>query len=74
MNINPMKLMGLKDKFNASRRSHPKFVQFVEAVAGRIEKGTVVDVKVTLPDGKVIESNINVNDDDVELLRVLKGI
>ncbi len=74
MNINPMKLMGLKDKFNNSRKSHPKFVQFVDAVSKRVEKGTVVDVKVTLPDGKVIESNININDADIELLNALKGM
>ncbi|MBP5291641.1 MAG: hypothetical protein J6Y90_03365 [Lachnospiraceae bacterium] len=74
MNINPMKLMGLKEKFNASRNSHPKFVQFVDVVSRKIEKGTVVGIKVTLPDGKVIESNINVNEADIELLKALKGM
>ena len=74
MNFNPMKLMGLKEKFNTSRNSHPEFVQFVDVVSRKIEKGTVVGIKVTLSDGKVIESKINLNDADIELLKALKGM
>ena len=74
MAINPMKLMGLKGKFDAVRAGHPKFVQFVDVVSRKIEKDSVISVKVTLPDGQEIESSIKVNEADMELIKSAKGL
>ena len=50
--MNPMalmKIMNAKTKFNAS---HPKFGAFLNAAfAGGIQEGTIIEMKVTKPDG-----------------------
>ena len=50
MAINPMKLLELKNLWNAFTRRHPKFPQFISAVqqAG-ISEGTVIEVQITTP-------------------------
>ena len=59
------KFKGMKDRFV---QNHPKFVPFLKAVqqAG-VEEGMVIEFKVTAADGKVISSNIRVQQSDVEL-------
>ena len=74
MAINPLKLMGMKDKLNACREAHPKFVQFLDVASKKIEKDSVVDVKITLPDGKTIETTIKLNDKDIELMKAVREL
>ena len=74
MAVNPMKLMSLKGKFDAVRAGHPKFEQFVDVVSKKIEKDSIVSIKVTLPDGKEIESSIKVNETDMELIKAVKNL
>ena len=59
MAINPMKLLELKNLWNAFTRRHPKFPQFISAVqqAG-ISEGTVIEIQITtLVYPKVIEKH-----------------
>ena len=59
MAINPMKLLELKNLWNAFTKRHPKFPQFLSAVqqAG-IPEGTIIEVQITSPDGFQHESNL----------------
>lgn len=71
--MNPMalmKIMNAKNKFNAR---HPKFGAFLNAAfAGGIQEGTIIEMKVTKPDGTEMTTNLKVNQSDLELLQELR--
>ncbi len=61
--------------WNTFRKNHPKFPAFLDAVRREgIHEGTVVDLKITTPDGKALETNFRVTESDLELFEMLKGI
>ncbi len=66
------KFKGMKDKFV---QNHPKFVPFLQAIqkAG-IAEGMVIEFKVTTADGQVINSNIQVQEGDVELFNEISQL
>ena len=71
--MNPMalmKIMNAKNKFNAS---HPKFGVFLNAAfAGGIQEGTIIEMKVTKPDGTEMTTNLKIKQSDLELLQELR--
>lgn len=71
--MNPMalmKIMNAKNKFNAN---HPKFGAFLNAAfAGGIQEGTIIEMKVTKPDGETMTTNLKVKQSDLELLQHLQ--
>ena len=71
--MNPMalmKIMNAKTKFNAS---HPKFGAFLNAAfAGGIQEGTIIEMKVTKPDGTDMTTNQKKNQSDLELIQELR--
>ena len=65
-----LKLGGLWGKFS---KSHPKFPQFIKAVQKNgIPVDTVIDVKITYPDGNVVDTNLKVTESDLELIEEFK--
>ena len=72
MAINPMKLMELKRRFDVFKKDHPKVMPFFRAVRDQaLEEGTVLELSVVKPDGTKISSNIKLNGNDLETLRIL---
>lgn len=70
--VNPLKLMKFKDSWKGFEERHPKFVKFIMAVMNSgIGEDSIIDVKITLPDGREIASNMKVTKEDVELLKNL---
>ena len=71
--MNPMalmKIMNAKTKFNAN---HPKFGAFLNAAfAGGIQEGTIIEMKVTKPDGTEMTTNLKIKQSDLELLQELR--
>ena len=54
-------LMQLKEEWTSFKIRHPKFPAFLKAVRGRaLAEGTVIDIRVTAPDGKVATSHLEV--------------
>ena len=75
MNMNPMALLAMKAAFDRFKNNHPRFVQFVQVIAQNgIKEGTVFDCKVTLPDGRELQTNFKVTQDDLELFEKLKEL
>ena len=74
MAINPMKLLELKNLWNAFTKRHPKFPQFLSAVqqAG-IQEGTIIEVQITSPDGKTFTSNMKVTSEDIDAVKSLQN-
>ncbi len=75
MAINPMQLMGMRSDFEKFRNNHPKFIQFVQAMAqGGLQEGTILECKVINPDGREMQANIKISQDDLELIQKIKGL
>ncbi|MGI6057324.1 MAG: hypothetical protein ACOYBD_10135 [Bilifractor sp.] len=72
MAMNPMILMKLKERLKLFQSQHPKFQMFLHAVGEQaIEPGTIIEVKVTRPDGKEMVTNLRLTNDDVESVRMV---
>lgn len=67
-----MKLGGLWGKFT---KNHPKFPQFIKALQSNgIKADTIIDVKITYPDGKTVDSNLKITESDLQLIEELKKL
>ena len=75
MAINPMQLMGMKKDLDNFKNNHPKFVQFVQALTqSGIQEGTILECKVITPEGKEMQANIRITQEDLELFQKLKNL
>lgn len=65
----PALLFKLQKAKQVFEQNHPKFMPFLTAVANSgVTEGTVIEVKVTKPDGTQMESNIRLQQSDIEVL------
>ncbi len=75
MALNPLDLLKVKEAWHVFSANHPKFRPFIHAVAETgVPEGTVIEISFTPPDGKKLETNLKVQESDLELLRIFKGI
>ena len=66
-------LMKLKGAWETFQRNHPKFPAFLNAVKCKgIQVGTVIEIKVTGPEGESIETNLKVTEEDLKLTDLLR--
>ena len=69
--VSPKKLMQLKERLEIFNRDHPRVQPFLSAVSGgAVQEGSVMELKVTTPEGKQYVTNIRLNANDIELLRM----
>ena len=74
MAINPMNLLKLKDRLRLFNTQHPKFTAFLKAVDQQVlEPGAILAVTVTGVDGKKLETNIRLTEDDIETIRMFRN-
>lgn len=67
-----MKLGGLWAKFT---KNHPKFPQFIKAVQKNgMPADTIIDAKITYPDGNVIDCNLKLTESDLQIINELKAL
>lgn len=67
-----MKIKGAWDNFT---RNHPKFMPFMQAVGKEaIGDGTIIEVKVTSPDGREYTTNMKLTQSDMDLFASMKGM
>lgn len=72
--MNLMNLMQLKEAWNVFKNNHPKFPKFLNAVsASTLKEGSVVEIRVTSPEGKTLTSSLKLKASDLELLEQLKA-
>lgn len=73
MNMNPMKLMQMKNAWSQFTSRHPKLPKFFQAVSRKaLQEGTVLEFHVTMPDGETMASNIRLTAEDIELIKQAK--
>ncbi len=71
--MNPAKLLKAKNSWDTFAANHPKFVSFLGAAKnGAVVEGSVIEITITTPDGKVISSNLKVKDSDIQAINDLR--
>ena len=75
MALNPLQILKIKSILNDIRTRHPGFVRFIKAIRKKgLPQGSVLEVKITFPEGQTMETNIRVSEEDLELLRTLSDL
>jgi len=73
--INPAKLLKLKGAWDIFAQNHPKFPKFMKAIhQNGMQEGTIIEINVTSPDGKILSSNIKLKESDVTLFGELSEL
>ena len=66
------RLMQAKKRLDLFKRDHPKMVKFVNKVYKEaLKEGTIVEIKVTDPDGKEYAANMKITGNDIETVDML---
>lgn len=70
--MNPMKLLQLKSAWERFKGNHPKFPKYLSAVYQRgVKEGSLIEFKVTTPEGEELSANVRLKADDMELFKEL---
>ena len=73
--INPLDFFKVKAGLGKLGEEHPKLFPCMKAVsAAGAREGTIVEMKVTTPEGQVLESNMKLTANDIELFRMIREI
>ena len=74
-NMNPQDMFKLMAEIGRFKADHPKAVAFASSIArDGVAAGTVLELKVTSPQGEEKICNFRVNERDVELLTMMKEL
>ena len=72
MAINPLMLLKMKNRLNIFQKDHPRVFPFFSMIKDHaLEEGTVYELKVTTPDGQTYVTNIKLNENDLESIRMM---
>ena len=75
MAVNPMQIMKLADRWRIFSSQHPRFVDFVRDIGrSSMQEGTILELKVTEPDGCVKVTNIRLTQEDLESIGIIKDL
>ncbi|MBR5166122.1 MAG: hypothetical protein IKW87_11285 [Ruminococcus sp.] len=69
--MNPLAAMKLKPLFETFCQDHPKFLMFLGAVGGSVDKDSIIEMTLTTSQGQTMKTNIKINDNDIELFQEL---
>lgn len=68
--MNPIKLMQMRNAMAQFEKRHPKLRSFIKTVTNNaLKDGTVIEVKVTTPDGKNYVTNMKLTEEDIKLFK-----
>ncbi len=74
MAMNPIAMMQVAGRIKIFKEQHPKALAFIQSVSeGDLREGTIIEVKVSTPEGKESVSNIKLTKDDIETFNLLKN-
>lgn len=68
--FNPASILQFRKDWGEFEQRHPKFVTFLGTMFKTgLSEGSIVEISVTLPDGKKVESNMKISAEDLEFMR-----
>ncbi|MBR5421948.1 MAG: hypothetical protein IK115_12460 [Lachnospiraceae bacterium] len=73
--MNPMNLLKIWTGLLSFSSGHPDFVPFLKDVAAAgAGEGTLVEMKVTTPEGNSLNKELELSAEDVELIRMIREL
>ena len=73
MAFNPMDMFKIRERLRLFEEQHVRFPLFLRDVGEHaVQAGSVVEVKVTDPQGKEYISNIRLTPDDIETIEMIR--
>ena len=73
--VNPMTILKLKKEWELFTQRHPKFIAFLNAVQkDYIHEGSIIDITVTDPNGKVVHANLRATPEDIAVFEEIKQL
>lgn len=73
--MNPMKLLQIKASWEQFKARHPKFPSFLNAVSkGAVTEGALIEMTITMADGKKYSSNLKLTPEDMQLVNDMKDL
>ncbi|MBR7089517.1 MAG: hypothetical protein IKI46_03350 [Lachnospiraceae bacterium] len=74
MGMNPIAMMQAAGRMKIFQEQHPKAIAFIQSISnGDLREGSVIEIKVTTPEGKESVSNIKLTADDIETFNLFKN-
>ena len=74
MAVNPIAMMQAAGRIRIFQEQHPKAIAFIQSISnGDLREGSVIELKVTTPEGKTSVSNIKFTKDDIETFTLFKN-
>lgn len=68
-------VMKIKSAWDTFSRNHPKFMPFMQAVGREaIGDGTIIEIKVTSPEGKEFNTNMKITQSDLDLFAQIRNM
>lgn len=68
--MNPLKMLEFQKEWGQFQYRHPKFPLFMQAVSqNALVEGSIIEIKVTTPDGTDYTSNLRLTPEDIELMK-----
>lgn len=68
-------VMKMKSAWDTFNHNHPKFMPFCQAVGREgIGVGTIIEVKVTSPEGKEFNTNMKLTQSDLDLFEQVRSM
>lgn len=72
---NPAALFKIKGLWEQFVQNHPKFPKFLEAIKqSGIGEDSVIEIRITQPDGQEMKTNIKVKQSDLEMFEQLRNL
>ena len=72
MNFNPADLLKISSAFNTFKNNHPKFIPFFKTAGPKLNQaGTVLEIAVTDVNGEKLETNLRIQESDMELIKTI---
>ena len=74
MAMNPIAMMQAAGRIKIFQEQHPKAIAFIRSISGGdLREGSVIELKVTTPEGKESVSNIRLTKEDIETFNLFKN-
>ncbi len=68
--LNPVIIFKMKELLEKFQKNHPKVMPFLRAVGQKgVTEGTIIEAKIIFPDETQMITNIQINEEDLELIR-----
>ena len=70
--MNPMAMMKISGMIKAFQGRHPRIFSFFQDAANSTGIDSIIEMKITTAEGKVLQTNMKVMQEDLELIAQLK--